>query len=158
MTGNRCSYCGCQTIAGETCRDFFDRCLALEFEQPGSFGAVHHLTVLCYMLQHNGYSSLGWMEARKLLGRFVDGGASLGEVMKEKRVRKKWEPGDSLLRKSVLPAIPSVPWSKNISEIRCETPEQYCGDVWMWARSILADIHQFEAQDTNHLEANECMG
>ena len=61
------------------------RCLALEFENPGTYGAVHHLTVACYMLQHNRYSREGWLQARALLAEFVDQGANPDQVRREHR-------------------------------------------------------------------------
>jgi hypothetical protein len=45
--------------------------MALEYENPSAYGAVHHLTVACYMLQHNAYSRDVWLEARKMLAQFI---------------------------------------------------------------------------------------
>ena len=73
MTGP-CPLCHAEYPSGETCQERFERCLALEFENPGTYGAVHHLTVACYMLQHNRYSREGWLQARALLAEFVKQG------------------------------------------------------------------------------------
>ncbi|MCB0192999.1 MAG: hypothetical protein KDJ65_13730 [Anaerolineae bacterium] len=62
----KCLHCGANIQPNESCRDRFDLCLALEFENPIAFGAVHHLTVACYMLQHNAYARDVWLEATKI--------------------------------------------------------------------------------------------
>lgn len=52
-----CPDCGAQIADGETCRMLFDQLLAHEYTFPEAFGAVHHLTVAAYSLQHpRGYS------------------------------------------------------------------------------------------------------
>lgn len=56
-----CPLCGAVYPANETLLDRFHRCLVLEYEQPHAYGAVHHLLVLCYAVQHRGYSTEGWL-------------------------------------------------------------------------------------------------
>lgn len=52
-----CPDCGAALADGETCRTLFERLLAHEYTFPEAFGAVHHLTVAAYSLQHpRGYS------------------------------------------------------------------------------------------------------
>jgi len=52
-----CADCGAPAAEGETCRGMFDQLLAHEYALPEAFGAVHHLTVAVYSLQHpRGYS------------------------------------------------------------------------------------------------------
>lgn len=52
-----CPDCGAPLGDGESCRGLFDRLLAHEYAFPEAFGAVHHLTVAAYSLQHpRGYS------------------------------------------------------------------------------------------------------
>ncbi|APV45250.1 hypothetical protein Dform_01935 [Dehalogenimonas formicexedens] len=47
-----CHECGAELPAGLSCETYFHRALAWDFEDPAGAGAVHHLTVLCYFLQH----------------------------------------------------------------------------------------------------------
>jgi hypothetical protein len=49
---DHCAGCGAPADGGASCRDCFDALLAYENEHPPAFGAVHHLTVACYFLQH----------------------------------------------------------------------------------------------------------
>jgi hypothetical protein len=47
-----CADCGAPAAEGETCRGMFDQLLAHEYALPEAFGAVHHLPVAVYSLQH----------------------------------------------------------------------------------------------------------
>lgn len=47
-----CDDCGAAIPEGDTCRSMFERLLAHEYAFPEAFGAVHHLTVATYSLQH----------------------------------------------------------------------------------------------------------
>ena len=63
-----CPECG----APETlCQMRFDEFLALEFTDAG-FGAIHHLTVTAYMIQHSSkLTREGWLHERELLREFL---------------------------------------------------------------------------------------
>jgi hypothetical protein len=63
-----CPECG---AADNTCASRFHECLALEFQDP-AYGAVHHLTVSTYMLQHSSQLTReGWLRQRELLRGFL---------------------------------------------------------------------------------------
>ena len=63
-----CPECGAPDNA---CKDRFDEFLVLEFTDPG-YGAVHHLTVAAYMLQHSSrLTPEGWLYERELLKEFL---------------------------------------------------------------------------------------
>src|SRR5919108_6330760 len=63
-----CPECGAPNSACET---RFHEFLIKEFENP-SYGAVHHLTVTAYMLQHSSkLSREGWLHERDLLREFL---------------------------------------------------------------------------------------
>jgi hypothetical protein len=58
-----CPECGAPNAA---CATRFDECLVLEFSNAG-YGAVHHLTVAAYMLQHSSkLTREGWLHMRGL--------------------------------------------------------------------------------------------
>ncbi len=83
----KCPQCGAQYPTDETCCDRFDLCLAKEFEQPTSYGSVHHLTVACYMLQHNLYSREAWLEVREMVAQFIRQGRAPSDVRRQNRQR-----------------------------------------------------------------------
>jgi len=57
--------------AEAACESRFHECLGFEFEDPG-YGAVHHLTVAAYLLQHSSkLSREGWLHERELLKEFL---------------------------------------------------------------------------------------
>jgi hypothetical protein len=135
-----CPQCGADLPSEETCRHRFDRCMALEFENPTTYGAVHHLTVICYMLQHNGYSRDGWFEARHILARFVQDRVTPAEVRQENRSRSEsgfrtW----SINKGEKLSELDGPLWTRTIADIRFDNPKVYCADVILWARSVLTD-------------------
>ena len=62
-----CPECGAKSTPEISCQTIFDECLIKEFTEP-DFGAVHHLTVAAYMLQHSSkLSREGWLSMRQLL-------------------------------------------------------------------------------------------
>jgi hypothetical protein len=58
-----CPQCGATFSTDETCEDRFNAGQAREMTDPASL-AVHHLSVPCFMLQHNHYSREGWIRVR----------------------------------------------------------------------------------------------
>ena len=65
---NPCPECG---AADSVCETRFHECLTREFEDP-AYGAVHHLTVAAYMLQHSSkLTREGWLHERELLKEFL---------------------------------------------------------------------------------------
>ena len=117
--------------------------MALEYENPGAFGAVHHLTVVCYMLQHNAYSRDVWLEARNMLAQFVEEGVSPAAMRGRNRVRfdsahRSW----SITKGAKLPEFETILWSRTIAGVRLDDPETYCADVQLWATYVLKDTEQ----------------
>ena len=136
----KCPLCGAEYPAGESCQDRFSRCMALEYENPAAYGAVHHLTVTCYMLQHNAYSREVWLEARKMLSQFIQGGVTPADMRKRNRSRfdnahRAW----SVTKGARLSEFETIVWSCTIADLRLDDPETYCSDVRLWAIRILSD-------------------
>jgi hypothetical protein len=135
----KCPLCGAENERAGQCRERFEACLALEFENP-AYGAVHHLTVPSYMLQHNEYSRQAWIETWKLLDRFVNQGmtpAAMRQMMAAKFEGKprKWR----FSRGEKLAEFNTIVWSRTIADVRLDDPAVYCADVQRWAASIVAD-------------------
>jgi hypothetical protein len=139
-----CPECGAGFPPGEECVDRFNACLALEFENPGSYGAVHHLTVATYMLQHpSRYSREGWLATRKLLVDFLRNGKTTEQVRRENR--RRFEGGNktwSMTKGERIQGLEEVSWSRTIGDVRLENPQVYCADVERWAQSFLEDTEE----------------
>ena len=132
-----CPECG----APETlCQTRFDEFLALEFTDAG-YGAVHHLTVTAYMIQHSSkLTREGWLHERELLREFLVENKPPAFIRKQNRdlvdsgkrtFKIKSRDGLSVINKST--------WTKTIIDVRTENAEVYCADVSTWATAVLED-------------------
>lgn len=140
-TANHCPECNAVGRDGLTCRDHFDQMLAWEFEDPGGAGAVHHLTVLCYNLQHpRVYSPEGLVAAQTLLVQFVADGLSPQQVRNQigaghdSAKRAYRITGSSGTQGSY--ARP-VQWTVTIGDVAAGGLDGYCERVTAWAVSVL---------------------
>ena len=144
---NKCPQCGAEYAGGDDCGNRFNLCLAKEYENPAAFGAVHHLTVICYMLQHNAYSHASWLGARDLLRQFMQQGVTPAQARQRNRdhldsSQRAW----SITQGARFPQFASIPWTRTVADVRLDTPETYCADVRLWAASVLADTEPFIQQ------------
>lgn len=132
-----CPECG---AADHRCQTRFDEFLVLEFSEAG-YGAVHHLTVTAFMVQHSSrLTREGWLYERELLREFLVEEKSPEFVRKQNK-----DLVDSGMRKfkiksiSGLPVIQKSKWRQTILDIRAENTRVYCEDVTAWAKSVLEE-------------------
>lgn len=140
MMIQKCPQCGAGLPFDEPCRHRFDLCLAFEYQNPTAFGAVHHLTVACYLLQHNAYTRDVWLEARQMVAQFVRDGVTPAEMRQQNRA--KFANGQRSWRVTTgekLAEFATIRWTRTIADVRLDNPELYCADVTQWAMSVLAD-------------------
>ncbi len=136
----KCPECGSAWPNGITCRDHFEQMLAWEFEYP-EVNTVHHLTVVCYHLQHPSlYSPEGLRGAMRLLAEFLDGGLQPEEV--RRRDRQKLDSGVRKYKIKGTPAShgvyqPPVHWTMTAADVIAGGPALYDQNVKKWARSVL---------------------
>jgi hypothetical protein len=128
----------CPECGAAGCREKFESMLALEFEDPEVFGAAHHITVICFNLQHPSAFSdeaTAWM--RSTLRAIVEEGLTPARL--RDRSKKQFNGRVSVLRKA--PKAPvKAGWSMTVMDVRTGSPEAYVEDVRAWAKSILRDI------------------
>lgn len=142
---NTCPECGALVTAELSCQSVFDECLAKEFANAG-FGAVHHLTVAAYMLQHSSKLSRdGWLSMRQLLREFLVENKPPAEVRRKNKSvvdnsRRTWK----ITSRDGLAIIDNLPWTKTILDVRLDIAENYCADISEWARAVLANAEQVE--------------
>ena len=132
-----CPECG----APETlCQTRFDEFLALEFTDAG-YGAVHHLTVTAYMLQHSSkLTREGWLHERELLREFLVENKSSAFIRKQNRdLVDSGKRTFKIKSRDGLPVINKTMWTKTILDVRTENAEVYCADVSVWARAVLEE-------------------
>lgn len=137
-----CPECGALDIM---CKSRFDEFLVLEFTDAG-YGAVHHLTVAAYMLQHSSKMSLeGWLYERDLLREFIVEKKSPSLIRQQ--VKDAVDSGKRTFKfksKDGRPVINKSTWTKTILDVRTENAEVYCADVTAWASSVLDDVKGLE--------------
>jgi hypothetical protein len=141
---NKCPQCKAEYADGEDCNNRFNMCLTIEYENPATFGAVHHLTVICYKLQHNAYSPEGWLGARKLLRQFMQQGMTPADSRKLNRNQldsghRKW----SVTKGAKFSKFANITWTRTVADVRLDNPETYCADIRQWATRVLADADSF---------------
>ncbi len=137
-----CPYCGAVVPDGRTCEDIFNQFLALEFSDP-AYGAVHFLTVACYMIQHGRYSAEGldWIEQR--LRDNLERGIPAGQIRRQAaretgQDRRIWHatrrPGD--------PPQAKIRWSMTIADVAAQNQDAavYRAAIRRWARTILEEM------------------
>ncbi len=139
----KCPECGAVWAGGQTCEELFHQMLYWEAEHP-AYGEVHHLTVLCYHLQHPSlYSPDGLNEARRLLAQFVEQGTSPVKVRQANQAR-----ADSSRRTWKIKATAtarrsynrSMEWPMTAADVVAGGADHYCDNVRAWARSINATL------------------
>ena len=132
-----CPECG---APGVQCEPRYYDCLAKEFEDAG-VGAVHHLTVSTYMLQHSSkLSRQGWLETRRLLRDFLINNKPPSQIRRQNKNnvdsgKRKWK----ITSKDDISKISRSSWTKTILDVRLEDAEAYRSDVRAWAQSALMD-------------------
>lgn len=140
----RCPECNAVWQGELTCRAHFDQMLAWEFEDPGGAGAVHHLTVLCYNLQHPSVYSPEWLaKAKTFLIQMVVEGVSPQQIRKQNR-----QTFDSGKRTSKVTGTPEAHgahanpanWTMTVGDVAAGGLDGYCERVQAWARSVYDDL------------------
>lgn len=137
-----CPECG---AAESACEVRFHECLALEFQDP-AYGAVHHLTVIAYTLQHSSQLTReGWLHQYRLLRQFIIENKPPDFIRQQ---NKDLDSGKRTFKiKSIngKPVISKTRWTKTILDVRMENAKDYCEDVAAWARSVLEEAEAVTA-------------
>jgi hypothetical protein len=132
-----CPECG---APDNLCQTRFDEFLVLEFTDAG-YGAVHHLTVAAFMVQHSSRMTReGWQYERDLLREFLV--EKKTPTMIRKQIKDTVDSGKRTFKfksKTGLPVINKTTWMKTILDVRAENEEVYCEDINTWAKSVLED-------------------
>ena len=137
-----CPECGALDLL---CKTRFDEFLVWEFTDI-NYGAVHHLTVTTYMLQHSSkLTREGWLHMRQLLKEFLVENKPPEFIRKQNRDlvdsgKRKFK----IASRNGLPVINKSAWTKTILDVRSENAEVYCADVDAWARSALEEAQRLD--------------
>lgn len=123
-----CRHCGV-----DQCEAKFHDCLARDYTDP-DYGAVHHLTVSAYMLQHNAYAD----EMSGPMASFVLNHLDEPPSEQTKRdIRGRTNGAQQVARRGPAPPIcPPNGWSLTIADVDVETGDGYRATVRAWAESV----------------------
>jgi hypothetical protein len=137
-----CPECG---APDQLCQARFDEFLILEFTDAG-FGAVHHLTVAAYMVQHSSkMTPEGWKYERDLLREFIVEKKTPATIRKQ--IKDTVDSGKRTFKfksKTGVPVIHKTTWTKTILDVRAENAEIYREDINAWAESVLEEAEKLE--------------
>lgn len=142
MSANRlhvCEQCGAVSPNGQSCEEQFHDLLALEYQDPAGAGRVHHLTVLCYMLQHNRYSDEGRAFAISMLEANLEQGTTPRELRQQGRKALDSRTRDwNVTRPAAVHQ--RIAWLMTIANVCGGDPNNHNARVVKWAESVLATI------------------
>ena len=132
-----CRDCGAPEL---TCETRFHDFLTLEFENA-DYGAVHHLTVVAYMLQHSRKLTREvWLETRKLLRGFLIENKPPALIRQQnKAMVESGKRNFKITSRERATKIHKSTRARTILDVRTEDAPTYCADVTAWARSALEE-------------------
>ena len=146
MNKELCNECGGKLFNGKVCRDYFEEMITWDFEDFLGAGRVHHLTVLCYGLQHpSSYSKKGLEDAKEFLVEFVVKNSSFQEHDMRNRERlssdvRKWKITGTPEDHGAYATAPQ--WTVHASDIATLGKEGYEARVQSWAESVYKDLEK----------------
>lgn len=136
---SNCPECG---APDNLCQARFDEFLVLEFTDAG-YGAVHHLTVATFMVQHSSrMTPEGWRYERDLLREFLVENKT--PAMVRRQIKNTVDSGKRTFKfksKTGMPVIEKITWRKTILDVRAENADIYREDINTWARSVLDEAY-----------------
>jgi hypothetical protein len=139
-----CPECGAALPDETTCETYFHQMLFWETENPANW-AVHHLTVLCYHLQHPSiYSADGLTTGIQLLTAFVRDGISPAEVRRTSRDKVNSNTRDWKITArpdSIGAYSHPVTWTMCAADVVVRGADHYCDSVREWAQSVYEAIN-----------------
>lgn len=139
----KCADCGAVLAEGQLCETYFHQMLFWENEEPTN-GRVHHLTVLCYHLQHPAlYSPEGLAHARQLLESFVVKGELPGQVRQRTRRQvasdnRQWKITGTADSHGAYDS--PIVWRMNAADVVAGGIDNYCENVEKWAAIIQGQL------------------
>lgn len=142
MSSDKCPECGAIYNDQRACESVFNEFLLLEMTDA-EYGAVHLLTVACYMIQHGQYSdeALVWIEQR--LRDYLEKGIPTEQIRRNAaqetgQDRRTWK----VTRPENGPPQAKIPWSMTIIDValRYSDADSYRDLVRRWASRTLSEM------------------
>ena len=147
-----CPDCGAPIADNGSCRSLFDELLAHEYVFPAAFGAVHHLTVAAYYLQHpRGFSRAAIRGWHAIIAESLDGTATPAEFLRRARAQSDTRVGIRERDAKPPDGWPRT-WPKTVADVVVPPGEEPNADghirrVTDWARAIRATLDPLPLPD-----------
>ena len=145
MSERDCPHCGSALPEGSDCRVLFDQMLFWENEVPAN-GAVHHLAVLCFHIQHpHLYSPEGLAGSIDLLVGFLELGWTTEAVRRNHRTRlDSGARTFSIKGKTGLEGRFEAPvrWTMTAADVVAGGRDTYIENVNRWAAATLGALKE----------------
>lgn len=147
-----CPDCGVALKGFASCQEIFDSLLALEFSSP-AYGAVHMLTVACYMIQHRRYSdeALAWI-AKSLRSHLEEDvpvdDIRLNMASDAAQDNRTWK----VLRQADEQPLENIAWSVTVADVagQAATAQGYRSAIRRWAQATLREMQPWLAGLNTH--------
>lgn len=136
IPSHTCPDCGAILPEGQSCQDYFYQILYWE-QEDSRVAAVHHLTVLCYHLQHPSlFTNDALRFGRQQLHEFVIEGLS-PQAMRQ-RIGEKVDSGKRTWKVSGTPGSyeTPIPWTMTIVDAAGHHIDGSWDRVRAWAQSM----------------------
>lgn len=139
-----CQECGTQLHNVNKCSEYFDQMIAWDFSDFTSVGKFHHLTVLCYYLQHpTHYSQEGLNEAVRILQAVVENKLSDKDLYKMESERfsshkRSWSITGS--KGTYGNYSREINWSMTVFNVVKDGITKYPERIQRWADTIYSDL------------------
>lgn len=139
-----CSECGAPLIKEGKCEAYLEKMIAWDFADFTGVGKVHHLTVLCYYLQHpSHYSFQGLEKAKMFLKGIIENSISLQQLYRIESdsfssTKRTWKVTGTLKNHGFYPS--KINWSMTAYDVVKSGIEEYPQHVHEWAQSIYHNL------------------
>lgn len=127
--GVPCSDCG-----ATDCEALFHACLVADYSDP-AFGAVHHLVVPTYGLQHGWYRT----ETQPAVAEFILGHLDRAPNEHDLRLIRAATDGSTQVR-ARQPSTQNADWDHHIGNVDLHRPDTYTATVRRWAESVATTL------------------
>ncbi len=138
-----CPSCGASWPDGRTCEEQFHALLFLEHANPTLAYPGHHLLVMCYMLQHNGYSEEARRAVISMLEDVLEHDLSTAQLLHQNREQLAATERTFKITGSA-GSDTKIDWPLTIMDIDNQDAVGYIEHVTAWARSVLATLRASE--------------
>jgi hypothetical protein len=141
-----CPECGTELHGVLSCNEYLEKMIAWDFSDFAAIGQVHHLTVLCYYIQHpSHYSKEGLQIAISILKKTVEENLSDKELYTEESEifsssKRDWKVSGNLDNYGSFE--PPIQWSMTVSSVVCDGIAKYKEHVKEWSQLIYADLEK----------------